>query len=65
MCAKNGVPLAVVDVTGKVFIPIGSDHRNPSLKLMNFLEKKVKVTGDLIEKGGVNGIAITTVTAAP
>jgi len=63
-CAKNGVPLAIVDGSGKMYISVASDHQNPNLKLMNFIEKKVKVTGTLLQKGGVSGIAIKTVDAA-
>jgi hypothetical protein len=62
-CAKNGVPLAIVDASGKLYISVASDHQNPNAKLMNFIEKKVKVTGTLLQKGGVNGIAIKTVEA--
>jgi hypothetical protein len=64
-CAKAGVPLAIVDDSGKVFIPIAADHKNQNLKLTPFIEKKVKVTGTTVEKGGVNGIAIKTVEVAP
>jgi hypothetical protein len=60
-CAKNGVPLAILDADGKIYMPIAADHKNPNLKLMDFVEKKVKVTGTSVEKGGVNGIAIKTV----
>jgi hypothetical protein len=63
-CAKNGVPLAILDASGKIFMPIAADHKNQNAKLMPFLEKKVKVSGVLLEKGGVNGIAIKTIEAA-
>ena len=63
-CAKNGVPLAIVDANGKVYMPIAADHKNQNAKLMPFLEKKVKVTGTQLDKGGVNGIAVKTIEAA-
>jgi|SRR5271168_3566262 len=63
-CAKNGVPLAIVDDSGKLYMPIAAEHTNQNLKLMPFVEKKVKIDGTLIEKGGVSGIAIKTVVAA-
>ena len=63
-CAKAGVPLAIVDDTGKVYLPIAADHKNQNAKLMPFLDKKVKVTGSAIDKGGVNGIAIKTIEPA-
>lgn len=64
MCANNGVPLAILDDAGKVYLPIAVDHKNQNAKLMPFIEKKVTVTGALMNKGGVNGIAIKSVVAA-
>jgi hypothetical protein len=64
-CAKAGVPLALLDeTTGTVYLPVASDHKNQNAKLMPFIEKKVKVTGTLVEKGGVKGFVIQTVEAA-
>lgn len=40
------------------------DHKNPSAKLMEFIEKKVKVSGTVMEKAGLKGIAIEKVEAA-
>jgi hypothetical protein len=64
MCAKNGIPLAIVDDAGKLYMVLGDEHKNPNTKLMPFIEKKVKVTGTLVEKGGIAGIAIKTIDAA-
>jgi hypothetical protein len=64
-CAKAGVPLAIVDGAGKVYLPIAADHKNPNAKLMPFIEKKVKVTGTAMVKGGLEGIVIKSVEAAP
>ena len=63
MCAKKGIPLAVVDEAGKVWLPLGADHRNPNTPLLPFIEKKVKVTGTAVDRGGLTGIAIKTVEA--
>jgi type 1 fimbria pilin len=63
MCAKNGVPLAIVDAAGKLYLPVAADHKNPNAQLMPFIEKKVKVTGTVADKGGIHGIAIKTVEA--
>ncbi len=63
-CAKAGVPLAIVDGAGKIYVPIAADHKSPNAKLMPFIEKKVKVTGTAMEKGGLEGIVIKTVEAA-
>lgn len=64
-CAKAGVPLALLDeASGTLYILVASDHQNPNTKLLPFIEKRVKVTGTLVEKGGVKGFAIKSVEAA-
>ena len=63
-CAKKGIPLAIVDGNGKLYLPLGIDHENPNTQLMPFIEKKVKVTGTSVERGGMSGIAIKTVEVA-
>ena len=64
-CAKAGVPLAIVDEkTGTVYLPVAADHKNQNTRLLPFVEKKVKVTGTLVEKGGIKGIILKTVEAA-
>ncbi len=64
MCAKAGVPLAIVDEKGKLYLPIAADHKNQNTKLIPFIEKKVKVTGLFYEKGGLAGIEVKTVVPA-
>jgi len=64
MCAQNGIPLALVDDKGALYMVIASEHKNPNTKLMPFIEKKVKISGTLVEKGGMHGIVIKTVEAA-
>lgn len=62
-CARAGNPLAIFD--GKqIYLPISMNHKNPNEKLMPFIEKKVKVTGTLKEKAGLQGIVIDKVEAA-
>jgi predicted lipoprotein with Yx(FWY)xxD motif len=63
-CAKNGVPLAVLDEKGTLYMPIAVEHKDQNSKLMPFIEKKVKITGTVMEKGGMKGIAIKTVDLA-
>ena len=63
-CAKKGIPLAILDDSGKVYLPLGANHKNPNTQLMPFIEKRVKVTGTSIERGGLSGIAIKTVEMA-
>lgn len=63
-CARAGNPLAIYDPSmQKIYLPIGMDHKSPNAKLMPFVEKKVKVSGSLYEKGGLPGIAIEQVQA--
>jgi hypothetical protein len=64
-CARAGNPLAVLDsASGRLYLPVSMDHKNPNEKLMPFIEKKVKVTGSMLEKAGLRGIAIEKVEAA-
>lgn len=60
-CGKNGVPLAILDEKGTLYMPIAVEHKDQNVKLMPYVEKKVKVTGTVMEKGGLKGIAIKTV----
>jgi hypothetical protein len=62
-CAKAGIPLAIVDDSGKLYLPIGEEHHAANAKLMPFIEKKVKVSGTLVEKGGMSALAIKTIEA--
>jgi hypothetical protein len=63
-CAKNGVPLSILDEKGTLYMPIAVEHKDQNAKLIPFIEKKVKVTGTVMEKGGLKGIAIKTVELA-
>ncbi len=63
-CAKNGIPLAVVDASGKLYLPLAVNHQNANTKLMPFIEKKVRITGTVVEKGGMQGLVIQTIDAA-
>ena len=61
-CAKAGVPLALLDEsTGTLYLPVATDHKNQNEKLMPFIEKKVKVTGSIVEKGGIKGFALKAI----
>jgi hypothetical protein len=64
-CARAGNPLAIYDEASKtLYLPVSLDHKNPNAKLMEFIEKKVKVSGRVMEKDGIKGIAIEKVEAA-
>ncbi|MDX2270127.1 MAG: hypothetical protein NW208_18650 [Bryobacter sp.] len=63
-CARAGNPLAIYDEKAKaIYLPVSSDHSNPNTKLMPFIEKRVKVSGKILEKAGLKGIAIEKVVA--
>ncbi len=62
-CAKSGVPLAILDDHGRLYMPIAVEHKDQNAKLMPFIERRVKVTGTFMEKGGLKGVAIRTVAA--
>jgi len=64
-CARAGNPLAIYDEAAKVlYLPVSLDHKNPNAKLMGFIEKKVRVSGTVMEKAGLKGIAIEKVEMA-
>ena len=64
-CARAGNPLAIYDANTKtLYVPVSMDHKNPNTKLLPFIEKKVAVTGKVMEKAGLKGIAIEAVQAA-
>lgn len=61
-CAKAGVPLAILDeASGTLYLPVAVNHKNQNVVLMPFIEKRVKVTGTVFEKGGMKGIGIKSV----
>ena len=63
-CARAGNPLAIYDANSKtLYIPVSMDHKNPNTKLLPFVEKKVVVTGKVMEKAGLKGIAVETIEA--
>lgn len=65
MCAKAGIPLALLEsTTGLLYLPVSLDHENPNEKLLPFVEKRVKVTGVVMEKGGMRGIVIREISEA-
>lgn len=65
-CARAGVPLALLDEkTGVLYLPVAVDHKNQNERLLPFIEKRVKVTGTAMDKGGMRGIALKTIDAAP
>lgn len=65
LCAKAGIPLALLDsASGLLYLPVSLDHKNPNERLLPFVEKRVRVTGVVIEKGGMRGIVIREISEA-
>ncbi|MCS6951786.1 MAG: hypothetical protein RMK57_01785 [Bryobacterales bacterium] len=63
LCAKAGIPLAVLeDASGLLYLPLSLDHKNPNEKLLPYVEKRVKVTGVVMQKGGMRGIVIREIS---
>ena len=54
----------VLDDAGKLYLPLGLDHKNPNTRLMPFVAKRVKITGSEFDKGGLASIAIRTIEPA-
>lgn len=64
VCARAGNPLAIYDeATKTLYLPVSLDHKNPNTRLVEFIEKKVRVSGRVMEKAGLKGIAIEKVEA--
>ena len=64
VCARAGNPLAIYDeATKTLYLPVSLDHKNPNTRLVEFIENKVRVSGRVMEKAGLKGIAIEKVEA--
>lgn len=64
VCARAGNPLAIYEeATKTLYLPVSLDHKNPNTRLVEFIEKKVRVSGRVMEKAGLIGIAIEKVEA--
>ena len=65
-CAKAGIPLAILESgTGKLYLPLASDHHSSANKqLMPYIEKDVRVSGTVVEKGGLKAIVIDKIEGA-
>jgi len=59
-CAKQGSPLIILTKDGLIYTPISPDmpDRDQRPRLLPFVGKYVKVTGDLFEREGAHAIAI-------
>ena len=59
MCAKKGMPVALVTAEGKVYVIAGDLAANNNAKLVAHMSHTVEVTGDVMTKDGKMTIAST------
>jgi hypothetical protein len=59
MCAKQGMPVALLTADGKVYTVTGDLAANNNAKLVPHMSHKVELTGDVTTKGGAMTIAAT------
>lgn len=62
-CARVGSPLTILTQDGTLYTPISESipDRDQRHRLMPFLGKYVRVTGQVFERGGTRAIAIRTI----
>lgn len=65
VCADKGIPLALF-VDGQVYMPVTMDMPGTGAndQLKPFAEQKVRVTGKVIDRGGMKTILIQEIKAA-
>ena len=66
-CAKEGIPLAILDKdSSTLYLPLASKHhKHANAELMPFIEKSVKVKGVVMERNGMKALLIEKIEAAP
>jgi len=63
VCADAGLPLAILGSDGTVYMPLASaPGQGTNAQLRAHAEHRVQVTGRVIERNGVHGIKIESVT---
>lgn len=61
-CLTKEINLGILeDKTDQLYISLPVDHTNPNAKLKDFIAAKVKVTGTVYSKGGLQGIYVKNV----
>jgi hypothetical protein len=63
VCADKGVPLAILTDDGKLVVPVsaGMPGGNESMRLKEFAEQQVTVTGTVFKAGGAMAIEIASI----
>lgn len=64
-CADKGIPLALLeDGTDQVIWLLSSDHSSANAQLKPYASQKVKITGELSERGGEKLLVIDKIEPA-
>lgn len=65
VCAINGIPLGLLSTDGELYLPVsqGMPGTGANEQLTPHAERRVKVKGRVIERGGINTIIIESVEA--
>ncbi len=65
VCADKGIPLALF-ADGQVYVPVSTDMPGTGAneQLKPFAEQKVRVTGKVIDRGGLKTIVIEEIRAS-
>jgi hypothetical protein len=65
-CAQAGINLVIEEEgTGKLYLVFPEkDKINPNDKVIDYAERKVKVTGELLAQAGLTGISVQKIEAA-
>lgn len=61
VCARAGLPLAILGDDGKLYIPLGAGPGTPPVDLKPQVDRRVTVKGKLVMSHGANGIVISQV----
>lgn len=59
-CAKAGDPVLLTDTKGELYILLTGEQMKPLMtpERMELMQSKVKVTGILVKRGGIQGIYV-------
>ncbi len=59
-CVKSGDPVTLTDEKGNMYILLSGEQMKPMMNAerMDLLQSKVKVTGIMVKRGGIQGIYV-------
>jgi hypothetical protein len=59
-CIKSGDPVLLTDAKGDLYVLLTGEHEKPLMTpdRMNLVTEKVKVTGIVVKRGGLQGIYV-------